>query len=108
MVIYYLAMLDKPGRTRFQEAEADPVAFKGFEEFHFFIHQSTEIYFLKEDRRQWVVSEATTGLAIGNGADQDKAEEMAQERIYAVGVDAFREKIQENIQKTGRSPWVKK
>ncbi len=101
---YFLAMLHGED-VNFREIEGETVTFEGFEEFYFFIHRSPEIYFLNVDVRKWVVSEASTGLAIGSGPDQEHAKVMTRKKIYAAGLDAFREKVNENIAKVGRSPW---
>lgn len=105
---YFLCMIDGPDGVRFQETEGVKVTFKGFEEFHFFIHVPPGMI-LTGDQELWVISEATTGLSISGWATSPKAaKEMAAAALYKAGIESYKEKLEAHIQKHRLSPWTNK
>ena len=101
---YFLALRAGPDHVTFREIEAEPVTIEGFEDFHLFLHHPLGIWLTEKEL--WVISEATTGVAItGWATSPEEAKVMVKEKLGEIGAEVFQEKIEAHIKKFGLTSW---
>ncbi len=85
------------GKADTDIVEAEPIQFKGFEDFRFYIHRSYEASEMLEVG--WAITEKSTGYAIFQGHESTKDEviKLTEKKLSQITPEKLKKRIDKTI-----------